>query len=64
MFKLEEFVADQLSNDEFSTDEEMLNWFMEEGPMPKEQAEFYLAQRGRFLTNPLAELEPYSLKEA
>jgi putative acetyltransferase len=46
---LHNWIAATLSNDENSTDEELVAYFIKEGPMSKEQAQKYVAQRSAFL---------------
>ncbi len=49
----ERWVATTLANDESSTDSELVEHFTEGGPMPTEQANFYIAQRNEALRSPL-----------
>jgi hypothetical protein len=49
----ERWVATTLANDEASADRELVEHFMEGGPMPYDQAAFYIAQRNDALHSPL-----------
>ncbi|MFH7836321.1 MAG: hypothetical protein QXL51_06970 [Candidatus Aenigmatarchaeota archaeon] len=62
-YKKQKWIAATLSNDETSTDEELINYFMREGEMSKEEASFYVKQRNRFLQDFTAELIPYNKEE-
>ncbi|MEM5783374.1 MAG: hypothetical protein QXX01_03380 [Candidatus Aenigmatarchaeota archaeon] len=62
-YKKQKWIAATLSNDETSTDEELVNYFMREGEMSKEEASFYVKQRNRFLQDFTAELIPYNKEE-
>lgn len=60
MSTLERWVATTLANDEASTNEEMKAHFETEGPMPPEQADFYIGQRNTALRSPIDfQLKPY-----
>ncbi len=50
---LERWVATTLVNDEASTDRELVEHFMEAGPMSYEQAQFYIDQRNNALRHGL-----------
>ncbi len=52
------WIKQTLSNDEYSSDEEMLEYFMKEGPLSSEEAEQWLALRPRYRTDPFCEVEP------
>ncbi len=61
MNNLELWVATTLANDEASTDRELVEHFMQGGPMPYEQAAFYIEQRNDALRSPLHfNLKPYA----
>lgn len=47
--KQKRFIAGVLSNDETSTDEELVNYFIDQAGMEEEQARFYVDQRDGFL---------------
>ena len=47
------WISATLLNDEFSTDKEMINYFIENG-LSKEEAVFYVNQRNNALNNPLS----------
>ena len=47
------WVESTLVNDEFSTDNEMRRYFMEEGKMTKTKADCYVKQRDKALLHPL-----------
>ena len=40
-----------LSNDENASDEELITYFMEEGPMSEAEARFWLAKRDFYMMN-------------
>jgi hypothetical protein len=46
---LEDWVNAVLQNDEIATDEELIDFFMSEGPMGREEAEDAVSQRGEAL---------------
>ena len=46
---LEDWVNSVLQNDELATDEELIEFFMSEGPMGQEEAEDAVSQRGEAL---------------
>lgn len=48
-----------LSNDEVSSDEEIIKNFIENG-MSEDEAKFYVNQRNRFLENVFATIIPYN----
>jgi len=48
-----EWIASTLLNDEYSSDEEMKNYFKKVGRMSDKQAKFYVGQRNKALMNPL-----------
>jgi hypothetical protein len=52
------WIKQTLSNDEYSSDEEMLEYFMKEGPLSSEEAAQWLALRPRYRTDPFWEAEP------
>jgi hypothetical protein len=47
------WISATLLNDEFSTDEEMINYFIENG-LSKEESIYYVNQRNNALSNPLS----------
>jgi len=47
----QDWIKDILSNDENSSDEELVEYFMEEGPMSKQQAEDVVTKRKFYLNN-------------
>jgi hypothetical protein len=47
----ENWIKSTLSNDEYSSDEELIEYFMTEGPMSKEEAEKWVAQRSFYMNN-------------
>jgi predicted RNA-binding Zn-ribbon protein involved in translation (DUF1610 family) len=47
-YKYYNWIAAVLANDGISTNQELLRLFMEEGPMSREEAEFYVNQREEF----------------
>jgi len=49
--KLEDWVKSILSNDEFMSDEELVEYFIEEGPMSREEAEKWVSKREFYLNN-------------
>lgn len=49
----EVWIGSVLVNDEDSTDEQMIEYFRTEGPMPKKEARCYVGQRSKALKNPL-----------
>jgi len=49
--KLEDWVKSILSNDENSTDEELVQLMIEEGPMSREEAEKWVSKREFYLNN-------------
>jgi hypothetical protein len=54
------WVASELINNESSTDQELINYFIEEGNMAIDEAEFYVSQRNEALQNTLNFiLKPY-----
>lgn len=60
----EHWVEAVLKNDEGSSDQELVDYFMKEGSMSKEKAQFYVDQRQRLTLKPLKEdLVPYKSKE-
>ena len=52
------WIKQTLSNDEYSSDEEMLEYFMKEGPLSYEEASQWLALRPQYRTDPFCEAEP------
>lgn len=42
---LKKWIIDQLTNDEVSTDEEMIKWFMSEGGLTKKEATKWVSLR-------------------
>jgi len=62
----EDFATSTLLNDENSTDKELVEHFMKEGPMSKEEAEHYVSQRDDALssTDLQWEAKPYKKKES
>lgn len=44
------WIASVLTNDETSTDTELLELFMHEGEMPREEAEYYVHMRSDIFT--------------
>ena len=52
------WIKQTLSNDEYSSDEEMLEYFMKEGPLSSEEAAQWLALRRQYMTDPFCEAEP------
>lgn len=51
--KLIKWIDSTLLNDEDSTDQEIINYFVKNGPMSKVEAEFYVAQRNKALKDKL-----------
>ena len=49
--KLEHWIKSVLSNDEDSTDQELVDWFMQEGGLSKEEAEAWVSKRSFYLNN-------------
>lgn len=47
----EKWIKATLSNDEYSTDEEMVEYFMTEGKLTKEEAQKWVAQRSFYMNN-------------
>jgi hypothetical protein len=45
------WIKDILSNDDVSTDEELMTHFMEEGRVPLDEAKLWVSRRGFYLTN-------------
>ena len=52
------WIKQTLSNDEYSSDEEMLEYFIKEGPLSSEEAAQWLALRHQYRTDPYCEAEP------
>ena len=52
------WIKQTLSNDEYSSDKEMLEYFMKEGPLSSEEAALWLALRHQYRTDPFCEAEP------
>lgn len=50
-YELTEWVKDILSNDEVSTNEELIEHFMHEGPMTKQQSINAVSKRKFYLNN-------------
>lgn len=63
--RIKRFIAGVLSNDETSTDEELVNYFMKETGMSEDEAEFYVDQRDTFLNKSAspADLVKYETEE-
>ena len=59
----EAWITDVLTNVEEDSDAELTDYFMREGPMTQEEAEFYVMQRPNFLGRlmPEKDLELWSL---
>jgi hypothetical protein len=59
----EAWITDVLTNVEEDSDSELTDYFMREGPMTQEEAEFYVMQRSNFLGRlmPEKDLELWSL---
>lgn len=49
MINLESWVFSVLSNDEVSTDKELIDYFMSEGKLSRQQALYYIDMRSTFL---------------
>lgn len=49
--KTEKWVKATLSNDDNSTNDELVAYFTEEGRMSKEEAELWVSRRGFYLNN-------------
>lgn len=47
----EEWILDILSNDEYSSDEELVALFMQEGNMAEEEANEWISKRSYYLNN-------------
>lgn len=47
----EKWIKAELSNNESSSDEELVTYFMQEGPMTKEEATQWVSKRDFFLNN-------------
>ncbi len=45
------WISATLTNDESSSDEELINYFIKEGPMSRTEAKFYVEQRQKALLN-------------
>ena len=56
--KTKQWIKSTLSNDEYSSDEEMLEYFMKEGPLSYEEAARWLALRPQCRIDPFCEAEP------
>lgn len=49
--KTYEWIIDVLTNDENASDKELVEYFMKEGKMSKEEAEYYVRQRDEFINS-------------
>lgn len=56
------WIAATLANDENSTDTELLEYFIKEGKMKRDEAEYYVKQRDKFLNDLNAKLDIYKRK--
>ena len=52
------WIKQTLSNDEYSSDEEMLEYFMKEGPLSPEEAAQWLALRPQYMREVFCDAEP------
>ena len=56
------WISATLQNDESSTDDELISYFIDEGNMERKEAEFYVKQRQDALSSPKFKLKHYKVK--